>query len=159
MDVCWEGIPTIELIDMFALGTSCPAMVGKPKIFIIQVFWILKTLKSYSAKIFWYGIYKWTIKTIAINYTFRRAEVAIPMISLTINNPLHRHDWFVSVNIYMAPGILNDDIIIVINCHNSFYILKMNRICKKMLDDYRLLRNHVSLFWTLQYRYAFVLWN
>ena len=38
MDVCWEGIPTIELIDMFALGTSCPAMVGKPKIFIIQVF-------------------------------------------------------------------------------------------------------------------------
>ena len=45
MDVCWEGIPTIELIDMFALGTSCPAMVGKPKIFIIQVFSILNTPK------------------------------------------------------------------------------------------------------------------
>ena len=37
MDTQWEGIPTNELIDMFALGTSCPAMVGKPKIFIIQV--------------------------------------------------------------------------------------------------------------------------
>ena len=52
--------------------------------------------------------------------------------------------------------ILNYDIIIVINCHNSLYILKMNRICKKMLDDYRLLRNHVSLFSTLQFRYDFV---
>ena len=37
MDTQWEGIPTNELIDMFALGTSCPAMVGKPKIFIIRV--------------------------------------------------------------------------------------------------------------------------
>ena len=37
MDVNWQGIPTIELIDMFALGTSCPSMIGKPKIFIIQV--------------------------------------------------------------------------------------------------------------------------
>jgi len=36
MGTQWEGVPTNELIDMFALGTSCPAMVGKPKIFIIQ---------------------------------------------------------------------------------------------------------------------------
>ena len=38
MDVWWQGVPTIELIDKFALGTSCPSMIGKPKIFIIQVF-------------------------------------------------------------------------------------------------------------------------
>merc|ERR1712080_386000 len=36
MDINWQGVPTIELIDMFALGTYCPSMVGKPKIFIIQ---------------------------------------------------------------------------------------------------------------------------
>ena len=37
MDINWQGVPTLELIDMFALGTFCPSMVGKPKIFIIQV--------------------------------------------------------------------------------------------------------------------------
>lgn len=37
MDINWQGVPTLELIDMFAHGDYCPSMVGKPKIFIIQV--------------------------------------------------------------------------------------------------------------------------
>ena len=68
---------------------------------------------------------------------------------------LIRKCQYIYINIHIIISIN----IIVMNCHNYFYILKMNRICKKMLDDYRLLRNHVSLFSILQFRYAFVQWN
>ena len=38
-----ESVPTNDLTDLIIDGKNCPVMIGKPKIFLIQVGYILPT--------------------------------------------------------------------------------------------------------------------